>query len=251
MRIFKKILILLGWLCLVVAIGFTIFYTFMQRESVTCQSIVVNISPNSPHFMSEKEIVEMIEKSGEPIIGYKLSAIDINKLETKLTTFTTLNNVEIFRKVDSKGFSFTGKLVISADERIPIIRIKNSTDDYYMDTEGVKIPVSLGYVERIMLATGTIPDEAIEKSLLKMADFVNKNEFWRAQIEQVFIQANGQLLLLPQVGDYLIEFGTPDDYELKFRNLKAVYQQGFKNLGWNKYKIINVKYRNQVVCTKK
>src|SRR5665647_3118419 len=182
MRIFKKILILLGWLCLVVAIGFTIFYTFMQRESVTCQSIVVNISPNSPHFMSEKEIVEMIEKSGEPIIGYKLSAIDINKLETKLTTFTTLNNVEIFRKVVSKGFSFTGKLVISADERIPIIRIKNSTDDYYMDTEGVKIPVSLGYVERIMLATGTIPDEAIEKSLLKMADFINKNEFWRAQI---------------------------------------------------------------------
>ena len=84
-----------------------------------------------------------------------------------------------------------------------------------------------------------------------MADFVNKNEFWRAQIEQVFIQANGQLLLLPQVGDYLIEFGTPDDYELKFRNLKAVYQQGFKNLGWNKYKAISVKYRNQIVCTKK
>jgi len=180
-----------------------------------------------------------------------LSSIDINKLETKLTNFSTLKNVEIFRKVDSKGFSFTGKLVISVDERTPIIRIKNLTDDYYMDAEGVKIPVSGSYVERIMLATGTILDEAIKKSLLKMADFVNKNDFWRAQIEQVFIQANGQLLLLPQVGDYLIEFGTPDDYELKFRNLKAVYQQGFKNLGWNKYQIISVKYRNQVVCTKK
>ena len=62
-----------------------------------------------------------------------------------------------------------------------------------------------------------------------MADFVNKDDFWRAQIEQVFIQQNGELLLLPQVGDYLIEFGTPDNYELKLRNLKAVYQQGFKN----------------------
>lgn len=244
-------MILIGWLCLVVAIGFTIYYSYAQRESVRCQSIVVNVSPNSPRFMSEKEIADMIEKSGELIIGQRLSAIDINKLETKLTNFSTLKNVEIFRKVDSKGFSFTGKLVISVDERTPIIRIKNLTDDYYMDAEGVKIPVSGSYVERIMLATGTIPDEAIKKSLLKMADFVNKNDFWRAQIEQVFIQANGQLLLLPQVGDYLIEFGTPDDYELKFRNLKAVYQQGFKNLGWNKYKIISVKYRNQVVCTKK
>ena len=224
-------MILIGWLCLVVAIGFTIYYAYAQRESVRCQSIVVNISPNSPRFMSEKEIADMIEKSGELIIGQRLSAIDINKLETKLTNFSTLKNVEIFRKVDSKGFSFTGKLVISVDERTPIIRIKNLTDDYYMDAEGVKIPVSGSYVERIMLATGTILDEAIKKSLLKMADFVNKNDFWRAQIEQVFIQANGQLLLLPQVGDYLIEFGTPDDYELKFRNLKAVYQQGFKESG--------------------
>ena len=244
-------MILFGWLCLMAAIGFTIYYAYMERESVRCQSIVVNINPNSPHFMSEKEIVEMINKSGEPIVGHKLSAIDINKLEAKLTAFTTLNNIEIFRKVDSKGFSFTGKLVISVDERTPIIRIKNSTDDYYMDAEGIKIPVSLGYVERIMIATGTIPDEVIKEGLLKMADYVDKNDFWRAQIEQVFVQANGQLLLLPQVGDYIIEFGTPDDYEVKFRNLKAVYQQRFKNLGWNKYKIISVKYRNQVVCTKK
>jgi len=147
--------------------------------------------------------------------------------------------------------SFKGKLVISLDERTPIIRIKNSTEDYYMDMDGNKIPTSPKYVQRIMIATATIPDPELLKSLLKMADFVNKDDFWRAQIEQVFVQAKGELLLLPQVGDYLIEFGTPDDFALKFRNLKAVYQQGFKNLGWNKYRTISVKYRNQVVCTKK
>ena len=84
-----------------------------------------------------------------------------------------------------------------------------------------------------------------------MTDFVNKDEFWRAQIEQVLIQPKGDLLLLPQVGDYLIEFGKADNYKAKFRNLKAVYQQGFKNFGWNKYRVISVKYQNQVVCTKK
>ena len=251
MRIFNKIWVISAWMGLAGAIGFTIYFAYSQREAVKCQSIVVNINPNSPRFMDEQEIADMIEKSGEPIIGHRLLAIDINKLEAKLTTFTTLNNVEIFRKVDARGFSFSGKLVISVDERTPVVRIKNSTDDYYLDAEGVKITVSLKYVERILIVTGTIPDETIEKSLLKMADFVNKDEFWRAQIEQVFVTPKGELLLLPQVGDYLIEFGTPDDYELKFRNLKAVYQQGFKNLGWNKYKAINVKYRNQVVCTKK
>lgn len=242
---------MLGWICLIGAIGFTIYYAYMQREAVRCQEIVVNINPNSPRFMDEAEIADMIEKSGESIIGNRLSAININLLETRLSTSSSLSNVQIFKKVESKGFSFKGKLIISVDERTPVLRIKNSTEDYYMDMEGNKIPTSPKYVERILIAAGTIPDPEKQKSLLKMADFVNKNDFWRAQIEQVFVQANGELLLLPQVGDYLIEFGTPDDCEVKFRNLKAIYQQGFKNLGWNKYRTISVKYRNQVVCTKK
>lgn len=251
MKVVKKIFIVLGWILLIGGIGFTMYYAWMQREAVRCQEIVVNINPNSPRFLDEKEITDMIEKSGEMIVGSRLSAIDLNKIETKLNASSSLANVQVFKKVESKGLSFKGKLVVSLDERTPIIRIKNSTEDYYMDMEGNKIPTSAKYIERILIASGTIPTPEIQASLLKMADYVNKDEFWRAQIEQVFVQANGELLMLPQVGDYLIEFGTPEDYELKLRNLKAVYQQGFKNMGWNKYRTISVKYRNQVVCTKK
>lgn len=247
----KKIFIILGWLCLAGFIGYTLYFVYTQREAVKCQSVVVNISPGSPRFLDEDEIAGLILKSGVPVIGHYLAIINTNKLEKKLSAFTTLNNVEIFRKIESKGFAFRGKLVVNVDERIPVLRIKNSNEDYYLDPGGIKIPVSGKYVERILIATGKISDEMIKKSLLQMADFVNRDDFWRAQIEQVFIQANGELLVVPQVGDYLIEFGTPDNYESKLRNLKAVYQQGFKNMGWNKYKNINVKYRNQVVCTKK
>jgi len=251
MKVVKKILVILAWLCLFGAIGFTVYYAYSQWIAVRCQSVEVKINPSSPRFMDEDEIAGMIEKSGLPIIGHRLTSININQLEAKLSSFTTLNNVEIFRKVESKGMSFTGKLIINVDQRTPVLRIKNANEDYYLDSEGVKIPTSPKYVERILIATGTIPDETVKKNLLKMTDFVNKNQFWSAQIEQVFIQANGEILLVPQVGDCLIEFGTPEDYEVKFRNLKAVYQQGFKNRGWNRYRLMSVKYRNQVVCTKK
>jgi cell division protein FtsQ len=252
MKIVKKILIILAWICLAGGIGFTVYYAYSQWISVRCQSIVVNINPNSPRFLDEDEIVVIIEKSGQEIVGQRLAAININKLESKLRSYTTFDNVQIFKKVDSKGLSFKGKLVVSLDERTPVVRFKNTIEDYYMDLGGIKVPVSQKYIERILLATGTLPaDEKIRKDLLRMTDFINKDEFWKAQIEQVFIQENGELLMIPQVGDYMIEFGTPDDYQTKFRNLKALYQQGFKNFGWNKYKMISVKYRNQVVCTKK
>ena len=251
MKIVKKIFVVLGWLCLAGIGVFTIYFAYDQKEAVKCQSIVVFISPDSPRFIDEEGIADMIEKSGEPIIGHRLSDINTEKLESRLSTFTTLKDVEIYRKIEAHGLSFKGKLVINVGERTPVLRIKTANEDYYLDMEGIKIPISSKYIERIAIASGVFPDETIKNNLLKMADFVNKDEFWRALIEQVLIQPNGELLLIPQVGDYLIEFGKPDDYELKFRNLKAVYQQGFKNFGWNKYKAIGVKYHNQVVCTKK
>ena len=39
--------------------------------------------------------------------------------------------------------------------------------------------------------------------------------------------------------------------EVKFRNLKALYTEGFKSKGWNSYSTINAKFLNQIVCTKK
>ena len=251
MKIGKKIFVILGWLCLAGIVGFTIYFTYTQKAAVRCQSIVVFISPDSPRFIDEQDIAGLIEKSGESIIGHRLSDINIEELETRLSSFTTLKDVEIYRKIEARGWSFSGKLIINVGERTPVLRIKTADEDYYLDMEGTKIPVSSKYIERMVIASGTFPDETVKNNLVKMADFVNKDNFWRAQIEQVLIQPNGELLLIPQVGDYLIEFGKPEDYELKFRNLKAVYQQGFKNFGWNKYKAISVKYQNQVVCTKK
>ena len=251
MKIGKKIFVILGWLCLAGIVGFTIYFTYTQKAAVRCQSIVVFISPDSPRFIDEQDIAGLIEKSGESIIGRRLSDINIEELETRLSSFTTLKDVEIYRKIEARGWSFSGKLIINVGERTPVLRIKTADEDYYLDMEGTKIPVSSKYIERMVIASGTFPDETVKNNLVKMADFVNKDDFWRAQIEQVLIQPNGELLLIPQVGDYLIEFGKPEDYELKFRNLKAVYQQGFKNFGWNKYKAISVKYQNQVVCTKK
>lgn len=247
----KKILVILGWIVLTGFIGFTIWYVYTEREIVRCKSIVVNIGPGSPRFMNEQEIAGLIEKSGVPVMGHFLATINIHDIEDKLNSFTTLYNIQIYRKVEVNGFSFGGKLIVNVDERTPVLRVKNASEDYYLDREGVSIPVSSNYVDRILIVSGTIPDESVKKSLLAMASFVNKDDFWRAQIEQAFVQPNGELLLIPQVGDYVIEFGSPDDFREKFRNLKAVYEQGFKYMGWNKYKAISVKYRNEVVCTKK
>jgi cell division protein FtsQ len=58
--------------------------------------------------------------------------------------------------------------------------------------------------------------------------------------------------LYPAVGNQKILFGKATDIAEKFEKLKIFYNEGLnKTDNWNKYSTINLKYKNQVVCTKK
>jgi cell division protein FtsQ len=84
----------------------------------------------------------------------------------------------------------------------------------------------------------------------KLSGYIYHDKFWRAQIEQIYVKKDN-FELIPRVGTQIIEFGDISNYEYKFKKLKALYEQGFSKVGWNKYKTINLKYNNQIICTKK
>ena len=89
------------------------------------------------------------------------------------------------------------------------------------------------------------------KSLFLLANFVEKNSFWKAQISQIFVNENGDFELTPRVGGHIIIFGSSANLEGKFENLMTFYKKGLRRTGWNEYSVINLKFKNQVVCTKR
>ena len=247
---FKTILKILAWLLLFGFLGFTVWFTSREVESVTCKNVSVRIIDGSPRFLQEEDILELVKKADNSIFGKKLKQINTETLERKLQVVENIRNIEIYRKIGGKSFQFTGKLVVEVEERNPIVRIKTGESDYYLDGEGIKIPVSDKYSVKVPVVSGTVTSEYATNELLPFAGFIYSDPFWKAQIEQIFVTPKKELLVIPRVGDHLIEFGTTENYQEKLRNLKAVYQQGFSKTGWDKYKTINLKYKNQVVCTK-
>ena len=70
------------------------------------------------------------------------------------------------------------------------------------------------------------------------------------KIDEWFEGWEGDFELIPLVGKQLIILGDANDIKEKFDNLQIFYKQGLSHEGWDKYDTINLKYRNQVVCTK-
>jgi len=53
------------------------------------------------------------------------------------------------------------------------------------------------------------------------------------------------------VGAHQILLVGMDNWKEKMKNLELLYRQGLSRYGWNTYEKINLKYSNQVICTKR
>ena len=91
---------------------------------------------------------------------------------------------------------------------------------------------------------------------LKLINFVKWLEsdcFWSSEVVQIVARtsSSGRLEadLVPRSGNFRIVLGNLDDADRKMDKLMRFYRDGLSRIGWDRYRIINVKYENQVVCT--
>ena len=86
------------------------------------------------------------------------------------------------------------------------------------------------------------------KTLIPFFQYIENNEFWKAQISQIIVAKDGGIVLIPTIGTTRIDFGLATNIENKFKKLFIFYQKVIPNKGWNKYSWVQLKYKNQVIC---
>lgn len=84
-----------------------------------------------------------------------------------------------------------------------------------------------------------------------MASFLHDNKQYDDVFDQICIDNAGDICLVPKLGDMTVVVGDTNDLDKKFENLWAFFEQGISQTGWDTYSVINLKYRDQVVCTKR
>jgi cell division protein FtsQ len=216
------------------------------------------------HFIVKEDVFTLLSDKRIDLVGEKLSKMNRSALEEVLDKHPTIKKSQIYN-------NHLGIVSIDITQRKPIVRVVNQNEEsYYIDEEGFLMPLSDNFSAHVIIANGYLNESynsnnkqnvvvnnkkngGSEKlrAIYTLASFINADPFWKAQIEQIYFNRKGEIELAPRVGTHIIIFGNIVDYKEKFRKLRAVYDQGFKKTGWNKYRIINLKYKDQVICTKK
>jgi cell division protein FtsQ len=225
-----------------------------EYDGVLCNGLDVVVRDSLEYrLIKDKDIRNMIQADYPQLAGVPLSSLDVADIEKNLHKVPAIKDVQVFKTVN-------GRLVVELSQRTPIARVEDKDHrHYYLDREGNVIPAVSGYAPHILLFNGQI-DGTLRKQenvrdamegLMAMANYIANDPFWSAQIVQVYVDRQGGFELIPRVGAQIILFGDASRLEEKFFKLETLYRKGFRQVGWNQYEIINLKYNNQVICTKR
>ncbi len=239
-----------------------------QQDALLCKTLNVTVNQeNDLYFLDKLDVIQLIKDRGDSIVGQPKSTVNVSEIEKSLNSHSNIANAEAY-------MSINGEMKVEVTQRQPVVRVMNlDGDSYYIDSEGKFMPLSNKYTAKVLVANGMLSEPFIKRytysiadigkdSLLNatsmldeiyaMSNYINADKFWSSQIQQIYINRDKDLEIVPMAGDQKIIFGDTTFMDEKFKKLLTFYQQGLNTTGWwDKYSTINLKFKNQIVCTKK
>jgi len=242
----KKVLIILIAL---VVIGYLIFfanYFSSSSDEKECQSFEVVIKDSiDVKFVTAQEIENIVKKYNLYPVGKSFKNINTLAIRDTILTNKLIESANVYITSNSA-------IVATVQQRVPVLRVISGINgNFYVDKNRSIMPVSSEFTVYVPIATGFIDEEFAKGDLFNFAMYLNNNPNWDAWIEQIVVKNNNEVELIPRAGDFRIIMGSLEDYPAKLNKFVRFIDGGLNVVGWNRYSEINLKYDNQVVCTKK
>ncbi len=262
-KINKKAIGIALWSISAIALVISLGFSGHEQEMQKCSGLRIRVADQTGHFFIEPaDVLDVLNSRGGKIKGSAMKDINTGMLEKIVYSNPYIEKAEVYSTID-------GFVNIDVWQRNPVLRIVNNDNEhFYVDEQGIFMPVTDKYSSQVIVASGYIYDDYAEHSLSysvpfikdsiskpillqlnEIALFLKNNEFWDAQVEQLYVNENSEIELIPRIGNHNILIGSSDNLNIKMENLLVFYQEGLKKAGWEKYSNINLKYKDQVICS--
>ncbi|MFC2107118.1 cell division protein FtsQ/DivIB [Bacteroidota bacterium] len=257
---FKIINEIILWIAFLGGLIFVLSFTSKKHDMATCNGLdVIIMHEDADQMISKERILEIVTSIYDSVEHKKISEIPITRI------YKTINKNKAIKQSNIYA-GFDGLLRIKIYQRKPVLKIFNKEQTLYIDDENLLFEAKSGESARVIIANGNINPIKLNNSgfalidtiqdkqyseLLALTETIRNDEFLKSIIEQIYVNADKEFELIPKIGKQRILLGNINDYKNKLSKLKAYFIQSAAVEGWTKYKTINLKYKDQVVCEKK
>ena len=230
---------------LVLMFGVVIFlFSFTSNRNGNrklVSSKIIFVEENNPFIKQETVNKLLIEKNGEAL-AIRKDKLDLNKLENAVNANPMIEKSDVFVTID-------GVLKAVVKQKTPIARVFDGQRSFYIDYKGSTMPLSANFTARVPLVFGIL-NQKNKEALVGLFRKIYDDAFLKKNIIAIQIMPNGSLKMLNRNFDFQIDFGGTINVNQKINNYKAFFQKAIVDSSLYKYKKIDLRFTDQVVCTK-
>ena len=246
-----------SWIGLLFFAAFLVISAVERKEASLASELSIGIEPlpDGQLLIDDQDVRQAIERSfGYRLEGLPIGSIDVERLEKALEEEPLILDADVY-------IAANNRIKVGIVQRQPILRVMDNNGlNYYLDANGIKMPLSAHFAAKVIVATGNLPPHEPQflnrkrntlKDAFLLTKLIREDEFLNALIEQIHVSNRGEITLVPKVGNHKIIFGKFDSAAKKLQRLKIFYKEALPYEGWNKYSEISLQYDGQVVCKKR
>lgn len=254
--VFKK---LIGFLTIVLLLVVLSFAKIEQEKIIVGTPLIqINNTTGDP-FLSDHDIEDLVYTRLDTLEGKQLGKLNLGEIERLIESDASVKNAEVYSGIK-------GDVHLDVELKRVVARIKpDSTKGFYIDSEGEVMPWVAKYTPRVLTVTGnlgmynrylkdTLAQEDLKyhskliEDVFGLTKLIENDDYWQAQIGQIYIAENGDAVLIPLAGQQEFILGELKNCESKLEKIKIFHEEIAQKVGWGKYKVVNLKFDNQIVC---
>lgn len=214
--------------------------------------------------VAASSIVETLQQQMPTLVGTKVKDFPHEAVSRIVEDSPYISQCDVQLSVSST-------VLLQLKQRVPIIHLFTSHGECYIDHEGRAMPTNPRYMADVLVANGRIADtlpspiSSLDLNTLEtdstqssdiyklwyVARYLYDTPLYGQLFDQLYLRADGDMLLVPRVGNHIVLLGDTSSLDNKLQRLHGLYTAGLSRVGWDTYKQINLKYDRQVVCTRR
>jgi cell division protein FtsQ len=222
-------------------VGFLFAFSNKRNTSRKLTQSEIKFLGDNKLFITEATVSKLLIQNQRPVTEQPKEIIDLNELETALSSNPMIKKAEVYMSVN-------GKLSVEIEQKRPIARVSTNAS-YYIDDQGSYMPLSSNYAARVPLITGNVNKKNLE-TVFQFAKRVDKDEFLKKHVIEIRQNDDESIDFKIRKYDFTVHLGSVKMLDKKINNFKVFYQKALKDKILDNYKVVNLKFDKQVICTK-
>ncbi|HTN47576.1 MAG TPA: hypothetical protein VL098_14595 [Flavipsychrobacter sp.] len=221
------------------------------QETEKLKSISLHVrNENKYQFLDKQSLLASIKRKNHLIANSTtLNQIHLKAIEQQVYEDPWVAEAQVY--IDNQR-----NMHIYATQHVPAARIFfENGQSYYLNDSLKLLPLSSKFTYYTTVVTN-VPwfnndslNNAARAQIVSLVHTVEKDSFWNAQIEQITMTPDLEFEMYPVLGTHKILFGDTTAAERKFENLLGFYKTILNKIGWDRYELLDARYKDQIVAS--